>query len=169
MPELNIHAIALELHDTGEYIGPDALAEALFARIEPDDYADVLRVILRGYAQKVIGERRQIPEMPLHEASVTPAGRPSARSWKRAGIQTWAKALRSQVHVGPNSSDWKVLADCTRDELLFAASERRKKAEENLAVAVRYEYIVSAMDRRGVKTPGELSEGDLREALGDAA
>ncbi|SDU42372.1 hypothetical protein [Jiangella alkaliphila] len=116
---------------------PGVVAAALLARIPKRHYADALAQALRGYTRVQIGAQRR----PGH-------GGPVSR--KVSGIRE-QYAMGFPLSGGWETPDgWKRLRDCTRDDLLFAASRRRSMAAANVAVAERLEQLAALVPADGV-------------------
>jgi hypothetical protein len=61
----------------------------------------------------------------------------------------WKALCASRVHIG--QTQWKLLGDCTVDELEFCASERRENATENIRRAEEYERYAELMREHRAK------------------
>lgn len=82
------------------------------------------------------------------------AARPT-RSAKVAGIAAWhQRMLRDLVHVGHSVN--KRLGDCTYEDLMFAAEERREIARQTVAKADRYEWLAKQLHANNVDRVAEL-------------
>ncbi len=96
------------------------------------------------------------------------AGRPGSYSPKRAAIaDMWRHELRDRIHVG--DAQWKLLGDCTYDDLAKAAAERREQARRNAARAAFYENLAELVREHGAATVAELPAEALDTAFGAAA
>lgn len=140
---------------------PSDVANAVLARIPEDLSRVALAQALRGYVRQVIGQARMTrPEQDTEQ-------KPTGRSWKRDALREgWRDRLHDRTHV---ENGWKLLAECTYEDLLAAAAERRDLAERNLASAQQYEKWASLVSEYGVETFGDLPAAVLAEALGRAA
>lgn len=88
------------------------------------------------------------------------AGSTPARSAKVAGIAAMhAAALRALVHVGGGAN--KHLGDCTYEDLLFAAGERREHARRNAAKADQFEALANRLRASGFTCVADLPAADF--------
>lgn len=159
-PEFNLRSTIRAILADSDEADPGVIADLAFEVIDPDDMAAALRQSLRQFVRQIITEQRA-------HASVPPKVHPHARSWKVQGIrEQWTRALAQRVFTG---GGWKLLRDCTRDDLLFAASERRENAARSIAVAEQYESFAEQLKRRKVMTVGELPADAQSAILGLAS
>ncbi len=138
---------------------PGDLVTEVIARIPKKKVADALKQTMRLYVRQVISETRPIGggEPPV-----------AATSWKVTAIRDgWQRQLTNRLHVG--AGKWKRLADCTYDDLLAVAAERRDLAERNGVWARTYESWARLISEAGVDTFGELPVERQAAALGRAA
>ena len=153
------HLVREVLADT-DAADPGEIAGQVMARIPPRMIRVALSQALRLYVRQVISETRT--------GNNPPSASPIQPSLKVAAIRDgWQRRLRDRVHVG--DSAWKMLADCTYDDLLAAAAERRQLADRNNAWARTYDAWARLMTEAGVTTFGELPAEILMQTLGRAA
>lgn len=139
---------------------PGEIAGQVMARIPPRMIRVALSQALRLYVRQVISETRTA-HPPVAPTAIN-------RSAKVAAIRDgWQKRLRDRVHVG--GSEWKFLADCTYEDLIAAASERRQMADRNNAWARTYDAWARLLTEHNVTTFGELPAAEQMQALGRAA
>lgn len=159
--EQNLRVLVHEVLETSTMPDPGDVAEEVFRRVPPEEHGEALRQTLRLFVRQVIGELRV----------GNPSTRPAANSGRSAKVRAirdaWQRRLADRVHVG--DSEWKFLRDCTRDDLLAAAAERRKLAERNAAWARTYDGWARLLTEHGVATFGELPAEVLLDTLGAAA
>lgn len=141
---------------------------------DPGDIAEeVLRRIPRGNLRVALGQAlrlyvRQINSEGRNRSPDIPAVAAPNQSWKVAGVRDgWQRRLRVLEHVG--GSTYKPLANCTYEDLLFCATERRALAERNSARARQYDAWARLLTEHDVKTFGELPAETQLSALGRAA
>src|SRR5262245_58955494 len=143
MGSSDLHAlVAIVLEDTDLAEPTDIAAEV--ARRKPRAVLrDAYETALVGYVRVVNNEHRR------HNVII----RPSA---KVAAIRSaWQRSLRDRVEfVG----GWKLLGDCTYDDLMAAAKYRRQLADRNQAMATAYEALAHRLTAAGVATAGDLPE-----------
>lgn len=139
---------------------PGDIAAEVLRRIPARSTRDALEQTLRLYVRQVISEVR---------ISSRPAPATAANgSWKVAAIRDgWQRRLRDPVHVG--AQEWKLLADCSYEDLLAAAAERRQLAERNQAWARTYDAWAGLLVEHDVKRFGDLPADAQMQALGRAA
>jgi hypothetical protein len=160
--DVNVRALARTVITTSPAADPAVLAAELLDRIPAGSERLVLEQCLRDVVRQVIHDSR--PSMLVPDAS-TPN-----KSWKVQGVRdAWQRALRDLYHVGPDASDWKRLADCTRDDLLFAAAERREHAARTLAKAEQLDRLAALVAEHGVERVADLPGPTLAITLADAA
>lgn len=149
--------------DTSDATSPEDIAELVAADVPHREWREVLAQALGPYVRAAIAHRRQ--GNPILAGAVHGgAGRTqSARSPKVTGIREEArqKALRDRLSVGDDRH--KFLGDCTFEDLMFAAGERRTQARRNEAKAAQYEALALLLQERGVSTVAELPDSDLDE------
>lgn len=75
-------------------------------------------------------------------------------------VSWWQRMLREQVSVG--GGVWKLLGDCTIDDLFYCISERRDQIAAIECQIVKYETIAAAMREHGVDTVGQLPDGAVQ-------
>lgn len=98
------------------------------------------------------------------DANPSPIGpaRPATnKSAKVAGFQQLARALAVPVSVGRNQT--KVLGDCTYDDLMHAANNRRDHAAQTIAAADEYEAWAILLRDHGKATVSALPKRVLAE------
>lgn len=136
----------------------DEIASKVAENVPSRELRATLTEALRPYVREFITRRRATNPVlaPASAAAVRPA-----RSDKVARIRAMGRAwLRENIHVG--DGERKQLADCTYQDLMFAAEERRENARRNLAKADRFEEIANMLNDRGVSTVAELPTEDLQ-------
>lgn len=136
------------LADT-ELTDPADVAAEAFARMDPDQYGELLRSVLREAARLEMSRER------MTHNPATPA-----KSSYVAAMQRYAKVLRSRVQV---EGVWKFYGDCTHAELVTLANESRAEAARNVAAAERHEKTAAAIQEYGVTTVRELPESVITD------
>lgn len=161
MTDLNLRATVRAVLAGTDEPDPGVIAELVMAQIPAKQRAAALDQALRLFVRQVISETRV-----SRVGKVTPIVSP--RSWKGQGIRDgWQRRLRDRVHVG--DSAWKLLADCTYDDLMRAATERQNLADRNAAWARTYKEFALAVSEAGVDTFGDLAAERQMHLLGGAA
>lgn len=125
------------------------------AKLTPADtvmsfYADALVPIVR---EVLIGQRTTAlsaalspskPDAPAKSAKLA-----QRRDW-------WAEMLGSRVHT---DDGWKVLGDCTSDDLRYCIRERQTDIARVQAQIVHFETLLGLMDAHHVAYVRELPRG----------
>lgn len=153
------HLVREVLSDSDE-ADPGRIADMVLAQIPPRQTRTALAQALRLFVRQVISETRTA----RNEPTVTPI----SRSAKVAAIREgWQRRLDDRVHGAEGS--WKKLRDCTYDDLLSAATERRQMAERNNAWARQYDAWARLLTEHDAETFGDLPAEIQMHALGRAA
>lgn len=96
------------------------------------------------------------------------AGRKPGKSAKVQGIRDWHdRFMTLQLHV---QSGFRRIADCTAEDLMFAAGERRSQVKATMQVVGELERLQLAMKKHGAKIVSDLPAEVVRAAVeGQAA
>lgn len=162
MPDFILRQLVRDVLRDTDKADPGEVAGEVMARIPRGMVRAALSQALRLYVRQVISETRIGRTGP--QSTVTPLNRSAKVTAIRDG---WQKRLRDRVHVG--SGEWKFLADCTYDDLLAAATERRELAERNQAWARQYDAWARLLTEHDAATFGDLPAETQMQALGRAA
>lgn len=158
MADFNLRSIVREVLTSSTIADPGVVAEEVLRRVPSRMLKQALQQALRLYVRQVISEVR-VSRPPVASSN---------RSAKVSGIRDgWQRRLRDRVHCG--DGNWKFLAECTYEDLLAAAGERRQLAERNLAWARQYDEWARLLTEHDVATFGELPAEAQMAALGRAA
>ena len=158
MTDLNLRQMVRDVLDETDLADPSEVAEKVFSGLRRSDYGAALQQTLRQFTRVVMTEARAAggPAMPQPTAT---------KSWKVEGVRDqWVQQMNARIHT---DSGWKMLRDCTRDDLLFAAADRRRIAKENLATADRYELLANLMAEHGAETVNDLPCPAVVDVIGD--
>lgn len=161
-----LRQVVREVLDTSLLSDPRELAVEVFTRIGATQRAEALQQALTVVVRQVISEQRHV----THIADPTRVQRPTTSSGPtRAGMvrEWWQRSLRDRIHVG--QSNWKPLGDCTYDDIVFAAEERREQASRNNAKARQYQFLAGLLTDHDVKRVRDLPVETLARTLGTAA
>lgn len=149
MTEFDLRAAVNDVLDTTSLTDPVAIAAKVAENVPTRQLRVALAEALVSFVANV-NQRRRMNNPLLGGAPQVRSG----RSTKVAGIATWwAAALRDRVHV---DGGHKFLGDCTFDDLMFAASERRQQARLNEAKADQYEALAKLLREHGVDRVADL-------------
>lgn len=153
-PAFALRTLVKDLLDQSDEAQPDKLARLVADAVPTEYLRGVLAETLEGYVRVIIDRRRS--GNPLIGWSGAPPIT-DTRSAKVQGIRdAW---LQDRVHVG--SGTWKHLGDCTYQDLMHAALERRRMARLSNEAADRFEALAGILRGRGVGTVAELPITDL--------
>lgn len=142
--------------DDTDLASPREIA-AKTAEMVPDEHLrDALATALVSLAHDEVTRSR----MATAALNANPSAKVAAI---RAAAETWRRALHDRVHVG--AGDWKLLADCTHTDLMFAADERRDMARRNAARADWYAALAELVAAHGAGRVGDVPDADLRSHL----
>lgn len=152
-----------------KFEGPNDIAAAIIEEVTrtPEVLRACLIEVLPEYCGKTLREQRNRGV----STGVTPPDDPPsdhapsnpARSAKSDSIRAWHKNfLALQLHV---ATEWKRMGDCTKEDLMFGAAERRKQAEKTLYRAAELESLAVALDMHGKRTVRDLPESVVHSVL----
>ena len=149
----SLNVIIREIMDEATHLGPDAVATEVAGRIPAEHRDAVFTAALRTHVRMTMNTQRSTP---VGKLSPLPP-----RSAKGEAIRAWAVEQRNgrlteQLHVG--GGEWKLLADCTADNLRFAAADRVAHASQLLAKAEAFEALANVMDQLSAKTVKDLPD-----------
>lgn len=154
--EFNLRTLVRQVLDDSVLTDPGLIAEEVYRRTAAKDRGAAYQQALRHFVRQVASEQRGATTITAGPSKAT-----RAREW-------WQRSMRDRIHVNGDAG-WKMLADCTRDDLLYAAAERREQADRNRAKAQQYEALASLLDANSAATVRDLPADVLMRALGGAA
>lgn len=151
---LTLSGIIRAILDETDLTTPEAVA-AEAVRRTPDEH------IREFYRQAVRGQARvQMHAIPSTPPAVT-------RSAKFAAIADMhSRQLKARVFVG---DQWKMLGQCTYDDVLALADSRQQLAEENAAAAEKFRRVAKELQNAGAETVADLPADVLAAALAGAS
>ncbi|MDQ6524285.1 hypothetical protein RB608_11770 [Nocardioides sp. LHD-245] len=156
------HCVRDVLSRTSE-ADPGVLAGLVLDEIPADAREVALAQAMRLFVRQIISENRTAH----HRGSSAPVHR-SGQSVKVAAIRdNWQRRLHDRVHGA--DSQWKILADCTYEDLCAAANEREELAARNSAWAREYRAMASAVLDAGAETFSDLPVEQQAALLGGAS
>jgi hypothetical protein len=169
--EFSVAALVRRLIAETSLRGPRELGDKATEMVPAKHLRDALRQAMPHLVRyELQHDRRYTPpaaatsrQARTGEASERMPGRNvnSARSSKAAAIREgWRKVITGQFHVG--GKKWEVLADCSYEQVVFMAGERREKAAKNSWWAGRFTETAQEMRKHGVNRVGDLPEDVLR-------
>ena len=136
---------------------PREIAEAVAAATPEDAIRVHYAAALVGEIRRVLGgQRNNAMTNALHPTSAKLAQR---RDW-------WTEMLNSRVHV---DGSWLTLGECGREQLRFAANERRADAARELQRAESFDLLITLLRKHKVATVADLPASAIPTAVRDAA
>lgn len=175
MSTLTIRAILRDVLKNTDLTDIHEIVQEVLKRIPKSQHQAVLEVLLVDYTRHFVGQVRHSKTMP--KASSFPklvktkhAGglKSVSTSAKVAAIREgWQEHLRDRISVG--HGDYRMLKDCTYEDLMHAAKQREKMAESHKAWAARFHGYASLLTEFDVKTFGELPTEVHLKVLGTIA
>lgn len=167
MQDFNLTQVVADVLDGTDLASPDEIAAEVVANLSSRQLRAALAQALPLFVARAIQYRRSsnviLDPTQARAAEGTASvevvgGKQSARSLKVSGIRdAWARALADRVHI---DGGYKLFGDCTYDDLVFAAEERREHARRNAAKAKQYLAVADRLKKLGVETVSELPQGD---------
>lgn len=172
---LTIRSMLRDILETTDLTDPHDIVDELLKRIPKARYRAVLQILLGDFVRAHLGESRRRATLPPATSfpkiiTTKHAGgiKSKATSATVAAIRDgWQRHLRDRINVGSN--DWKMLKDCTYDDLMSAAAAREKQAEANKAWAQRFHGYAALLTEYDVKHFGDLPTEVHLKVLGVAA
>jgi len=140
---------------------PREIADAV-AESTPED------VLRQHYALSLVGEVRRVLGAQRNTAlanALNPSAAPrSAKLSQRR--DWWAEMLVSRIHVG---GSWVTLGECGKEQLSFAANERRADAAREVGKAETFDLLIRLLRKHKVTTVADLPASAIPTAVKDAA
>lgn len=157
-----LRKIVCQVLDTTSITDPAEVALKVAEVVPAKELRAALAEALAHYVATVNQQRRMGNPILRGEEPSKPV-----RSQKVAGIAAWhAAALADRVSVA--GGGWKVLGDCTYEDLMFNAEMRRDLARRNAVKADQYEALARRLVVLGVETVAQLPVSEF-DGLGAAA
>lgn len=133
---VNVRTLILAQLETNE-TDPGVIAEKVLTQIPQDEYEAALRSLLRRVVTDVIRCERNKP-------AAAPSETPPANSRWPGAAGLYCDLLMKRIEIG--GAEYKMLGDCTRDDLLYAVESRKEQAKALYVAAKRYKAIVAMFD-----------------------
>ncbi|GAA4923883.1 hypothetical protein [Nesterenkonia rhizosphaerae] len=145
---------------------PDKIAAEVLSRTPKHQIRAVYASLLRGVAKNAIGQLNMRTSTAhreeLHATSPAATRRTPAKSSRVASIRSNHLSYFAQrVHA---QGTWKMLGDCTRDDVLDLIAQRQAKADANLAKAAEFKDLHERMVAAGVTLAKELDTAEQAKA-----
>jgi hypothetical protein len=165
MTGYDVQRVIREIIEDTDLTNPREIAAKVAENIPDEDLHDALGMVLPHYVRLVLGQHRAsvappapllgpgaiAPPAPEGTAPPGPAGTSAKVRAIRDAAPQW---LRERVHVG--SSRWKLLGDCTCEDLMFLARERVDNAERLKNRAKTYLDLAHLMEQHNVGLVADL-------------
>lgn len=142
------HATARQIIADTNLTDPTDIADAVYDRTPADAVHEAYRHILRNTAREAIRTANMQASAPLE-----PRRTPNRSSRVAAIKRTHVAYFDQRVFA---NGDWKLLRDCTREDVLDLAAQRQEIADRNAAKAAEFESIHERMVSANVNIVGDL-------------
>lgn len=152
-PQFDLGRLIRGVLEKTDEVNPGVIARRLLPRVPGRERDRLLGDLLRDRVRQEIHAGRRGIDF----------AHPSLPS-RRVGRSKWAVMapfLRKPVCVG---TDWKMVGDCTADDLDVVASDYARRAAENAAYEGQFRALAGMLRARGVETVADLPAGAV-EAL----
>jgi hypothetical protein len=157
MTDFNLHQVVADVLDGSDLASPEEIAARVAENVGSKQLRAALAQSLPHYVSRVIQNRRA-SNVILNPNAVQGPVANSGRSAKVMGIRNaWARALADRLHV---ADGYKLLGECTYNDLMFAAEERRDHARRNSVKADQYAAVAKRLTELGLTKVSELPTGD---------
>jgi hypothetical protein len=160
-------AIFDEVLNETDAADPHVIAAKVEEQVTDDMLREALRAVLPTFIRSRLSLARRLTVNQDIKKALGPTGSPQqGRSWKVEGIRAIADKIRHQRWaIDGANSQWKLLRDCTVDDLARIASVRRDVATANLTKAEQIDRLREALKSKGVSTVGDLTDDELLAAM----
>lgn len=159
-PSFDLRALVRRVQAESEVTDLATLAKAVDQAIPEHARDAALAQALPALVSSVVSTTRQHTTI-----SRVPAQRSGKVSGFRRVGEHWRKALEDWMHVGPETSDWKALGDCTAADLDFIAEDRDATARRYAARADGARHLRDLLAEHDAATVRELPEQVLAATL----
>jgi hypothetical protein len=146
---MNVRQWVIDALDKSTIADPHAVADDLIDTLTDEEVFEVLQQVLPHYVTTIATQQRS---RHLSDAAQPTANNASPR-WQAA-----TSIYMERIHT---SDGWKMLRDCTRDDLEAAANDRYQRAAQLRQSADRYRALADYLDQQGVSKVGDLPEEDV--------
>lgn len=143
------HATARQIIADTDLTDPSEIADAVYDRTPEDAVHDAYRHILRNTAREAIRTANMQASSPPSEPRRTPNRSSRVSAIKRTHVAYFDQRVFA-------NGDWKLLRDCTRDDVLDLAAQRQEIADRNAAKAAEFRSIHDRMVTANVTVVGDL-------------
>lgn len=170
----NLRAAVIEVMETSSLTENREIAEKVIENLARADIRPALAEALPAYIGRIQSELRSALNIQRVDAQYDRDGNPRPiqqvfiPSSKQAAIRDhWRAVARQHIIATPDGR--KSILDCTRDDLLYAASQREQLAKANAIKAKGYKAAAATLAEHGVEVVSDLPDDVLRLMLGQVA
>ncbi len=166
MPEFDVWAVIDAVADESDVADPKRLAVLVSTRVPKVHATTALNQVLPVVLQHRLSQRRPVaPPRGSAPDGLSGLSKPTG-SRKVEGIRSaWAAWLRQRISVSPN--EWKLLADCTAEDLEYSAGLNDRHAQANQARAEMKRRLAKLLEEHEAKTVKDLPQEALAEFESD--
>lgn len=155
MSEFNARQWVLDALESSTFADPSVVAADLANEIDSRKLRDALRQTLPAYVTSIATRARTANISRKPEDDDTPTN--DSPRWN---------VVRSIFNDRVFTPDgWKMLRDCTRDDLLAAATDRQERAAALMAWGDKFARLADLLAEENAAKVGDLSEDDVRAVL----
>ena len=152
--KFDLRKLIIEVAEQSDTANPNALAAEVLSTVPREQRMEALSQALPFAVREIVVRQRT----PTNELGSGYRGRMPQPSRKVTNIRNnWQKILHERHKVGPNGT-WKLLGDCTADELDWAAELRDRMALQNALKAEQFRKFAKLLRENQVATLRELPE-----------
>jgi hypothetical protein len=155
MADFDPYLVARDVLATTDLADPSDIAEEIFNRTPKREIAGAYRMILRTMARVELGRMRMNGSAQDQTVGDQTGAQP-ARSSKVAGIRQYFSDTYEQRVCA--FEKWKMLLDCTREDVLDLAAQSLKAANQNLAKHEKWQALADQMLADGAVTVRDLKD-----------
>lgn len=137
---------------------PRDVAGKVLAQIPADLIREALELTLPEFCRVAMSQERMAVR----------GSRPNANT-KASMVRSWYQRFLAQSVDVTGKGTWKQLGQCTVDDVLALAAQRREQAAKSAAVADQFEWLAQEMRRARAKTVAKLPASTLQSGFGEAA
>lgn len=167
MTDIDLNQLVRDVVASSTLADPREVSAEVFRRIPSEDYGRLLLKLLPDLVRETYRTTRNHPVQVPFPSPGAKVPQPPNRSHRVDGIRNTLGSgrLLDRVHSGPGTSDWKLLGDCTFEDLMYAARERQAQAARTQAKAAEYAALAELLRASGVDRVRDLPATVLREQL----
>lgn len=149
---MNVRQMVLDALEASQLADPSLVAQDLVSGLADDELREVLEHVMPAYVTKLATQQRS------HHISDAAEHGPNNASprWQQVSI------FMDRVFT---PDGWKMLRDCTRDDLVAAADDRYARAAQLRQSGDRLMALADYLDQKKVGKVGDLPENEVIQVL----